>query len=536
MTGRPARGQDGMAMITVMLIVVVLTLTMVAALEYAVQSEPLSRRDQDWNAALAAAQAGVDDYLYRLQQDDDYYRFSSSNPPTPANPAFTGWHAIPGPANEGQFHYSVSLAQFAGQGRILLTSTGRVRGVQRTIRAALRRRNFLDYLYLTNFESLDPQSGHYSDPATAAAQCSLYWWQGRPTSPCVRISFASGDTINGPLHTNDTISVNGTPTFNGATTTGWTGTMSCPARSGFNYRWFGLSGCADSPVFQTGDPQTASLLTLPPSNTALKAETDRSAGKTGCLYNGPTRIVLNSNGTMTVTSLNSPFTPPTGAYASCLGTNIPLPANGVIYVQNVPTTQSLPAPVCPPGRNPIGYPVPGDITTYQCAVGDVFLSGTLRGQLTIAAENNIVVVANTTYNTSGAASTDILGLIANQFVQVYHPVDRDGASAQNLPDPRNPTPTFQDPRIDAAILALGHSFIVQNYDDGPRLGTLAVTGVIAQQWRGPVGTSGGTGYLKNYNYDTRMQYASPPHALDLAQSSFRINQWAELQNPAGLPP
>ncbi|HYN17133.1 MAG TPA: hypothetical protein VEY96_03470, partial [Actinomycetes bacterium] len=242
--------------------------------------------------------------------------------------------------------------------------------------------------------------------------------------------------------------------------------------------------------------------------------------------------VLNSNGTMTVTSLNSPFTPPTGAYASCLGTNIPLPANGVIYVQNVPTTQTSPAPVCPAGQNPLGYPIPGDTTTYQCTVGDVFVSGTLRGQLTIAAENNIVVVANTTYNTSGTGSSDMLGLIANQFVQVYHPVN---SSRQNLSDARNPTPTFQDPRIDAAILALGHSFIVQNYDDGPRLGTLTVNGVIAQQWRGPVGTSGGTGYLKNYNYDTRMQYSSPPHALDLAQSSFRVNQWAEIQNPTGLP-
>ncbi|HSR28218.1 MAG TPA: PilX N-terminal domain-containing pilus assembly protein, partial [Actinomycetes bacterium] len=108
-TERHRRGQDGVAMITVMLIVVVLSLLMVAALGYAVQSEPSARRDQDWNAALAAAQAGVDDYLYRLQQDDDYYLFSDTNPPTPANQAFTGWHAIPGPANQGQFHYSVNL-------------------------------------------------------------------------------------------------------------------------------------------------------------------------------------------------------------------------------------------------------------------------------------------------------------------------------------------------------------------------------------------------------------------------------------------
>jgi len=209
MTMRNRNGQDGVAMITVMMIVVVLSLLMVASLNYALQGEPPSRRDQDWNAALAAAQAGVDDYLYRLQQDQDYLQYSATNPPTPANVAFTGWHNIPGPSNPGQFHYSVS--NVTSQGIVQVVSTGRVRGVQRTVRANLRRRGFLDYLYLTDYESLDPQSGYYSDPTTATSRCSEYWWQGRSTSYCVRISFVTGDTINGPLHTNDTISVNGNP-------------------------------------------------------------------------------------------------------------------------------------------------------------------------------------------------------------------------------------------------------------------------------------------------------------------------------------
>ena len=84
---RRRNGQEGVAMITIMMIVVVLTLLMVATLNYAMQGEPQSRRDQDWNAALAAAQAGVDDYLYRLQQDDEYVQYSATNPPTPAQVA-----------------------------------------------------------------------------------------------------------------------------------------------------------------------------------------------------------------------------------------------------------------------------------------------------------------------------------------------------------------------------------------------------------------------------------------------------------------
>jgi hypothetical protein len=41
------------------------------------------------------AKVSVDDYLYRLQQDDEYVKYSATNPPTPANVAFTGWQSIP---------------------------------------------------------------------------------------------------------------------------------------------------------------------------------------------------------------------------------------------------------------------------------------------------------------------------------------------------------------------------------------------------------------------------------------------------------
>ena len=262
MNMRHRNGQDGVAMITVMMIVVVLSLLMVATLNYASQGEPPSRRGQDWNAALAAAQAGVDDYLYRLQQDQDYIQYSATNPPTPANVAFTGWHNIPGPANAGQFHYSAT--NLASQGIIQVVSTGRVRGVQRTVRASLRRRGFLDYLYLTDYESLDPQSGYYSDPATATAQCSRYWWAGRPSGTCVRISFVTGDTINGPLHSNDTLSINASPRFNGKATTAYTGAMSCSASTTYTWRWYGLAGCGDTPQFQSGDPEAVPILTCRP--------------------------------------------------------------------------------------------------------------------------------------------------------------------------------------------------------------------------------------------------------------------------------
>ena len=55
---------------------------------------------------------------------------------------------------------------------------------------------------------------------------------------------------------------------------------------------------------------------------------------------GPTRIKLNSNGTMTV---NSPFSKNTNNSSCPLnGTTGPLPTDGVIFVQNVPSTTTDP--------------------------------------------------------------------------------------------------------------------------------------------------------------------------------------------------
>jgi hypothetical protein len=72
---------------------------------------------------------------------------------------------------------------------------------------------------------------------------------------------------------------------------------------------------------------------------------------------------------------------------------------------------------------------------------------------------------------------------------------------------------LENPVIDAAILSTNHSWIVDNYKCGNQLGTLTVWGSIAQFWRGPVGTSGGSGYVKNYNYDDRLANQQPPSFL-----------------------
>ncbi len=54
----------------------------------------------------------------------------------------------------------------------------------------------------------------------------------------------------------------------------------------------------------------------------------------------------------------------------------------------------------------------------------------------------------------------MLGLIANNFVRVYHPCSNG----------TNGSGSLSNPTIDAAILTINHSFIVDNYNCGARSG------------------------------------------------------------------
>jgi hypothetical protein len=92
-----------------------------------------------------------------------------------------------------------------------------------------------------------------------------------------------------------------------------------------------------------------------------------------------------------------------------------------------------------------------------------------------------------------------------------------------------------DPVIQAAILAINHSFIVDNWSCGDPLSKLTVKGAIAQKFRGPVGTnSSGVinhGYKKAYSYEYELRYHQPPYFLDPVQAGWGILQETE-QVPA----
>jgi hypothetical protein len=151
--------------------------------------------------------------------------------------------------------------------------------------------------------------------------------------------------------------------------------------------------------------------------------------------------------------------------------------------------------------------------------------------VTIAAANDIIIDGSVTTNLTGPA---VAGFVANNFIRVMHGVTtRSGTTQGQCGSATNvSSQTLSSLRIDVALLALNHSFIVDNFDCGspiggtPPTGGLTVNGVIAQLFRGTVGTTSGgssvTGYLKNYTYDDRLAVQQPPYLFDLASASWRV--------------
>jgi type II secretory pathway pseudopilin PulG len=557
------RDDEGYALLTVLGIGIVLLAMVATSLAVSTGGFRKAQTDDNANAALAAAYAGLEEYQSRLANDGRYFMYGNSAAPFSAssaatltlpsgattNPAFGvgaagTWATIPG--GTSAYRYEVDNSSYDATGVLHLRVTGRAGDSTRTLVADLKQDGFLDYLYFTDFEIQDPVfSGQ-----TACAD--LYDWQ---RSGCTAIQFGAMDVINGPLHSNDKLVICGA-TFKGAVTTGAPGnTYTKP------------SGCG-SPTWGVGSgPITASTVGMPPTNGELALETRRDLAdvpRPGCLYTGPTRITFHANGTMTVISpwtraTNVSFTagipstnpagcgkPGTGGgqLGSAGGATVPVPDSNVIYVQDVPRTTGDPnywaAAARPSDFTCIGtsdfpgwrfhgsgYPLDNEVKpdgtnsnnpAYKCDNGDAYVSGTFNGAVTLGAARNVYVTGDLVY---ADKQNDILGLVATWAVQIWNPKKSDGLIY-----------TDTNRTVQAAILSVAHSFTVQNYKVSPSRGTLTVLGAIAQKYRGPVAqTNSGSlvsGYAKNYVYDTRLRYTAPPKFLTPTSTTYGVTQVASV--------
>ncbi len=534
-------------------------------------------RSEDWNQALSAAEAGVSDYLARLNEDDSYWQKTDCTNPALQGPAYSGcgynattapgWRQVPGDKNSS-FHYDVDATSTYANGRIVLTSTGKVRGVTRTVQTRLRRDGFGEFLYYTMYETIDPadEKTYGINNTQAQSDCTRYNWPTLPASEkrkdyCADITFISGDSINGPLHTNDAFLVTGTPRFKGTTTTS---NPNCRASTGAPTPVANcyLKGAGANPTFERGIAYRPEIQ-LPTALGDLRQYV--TVGQTptpGCLFTGPTRIkFLPTSGTATPQmTVWSKWTTASQLNSGCgtvsqltstAGATIDVPQDRLILVQDVPSTQVNPTSSSCKTTGGIGDGLPqadvgpGSYPNYDynltfaesnCRYGTVYVQGTLKGRTTIAADNNIIATGNITY-AAGRTGTDVLGLIAKNSVKVYHPVRctaRDNAGTCTAW--ANLAGSVTDVEINASILTLQHSFTVQSYYLGAKLGTLKLYGSFAQRFRGPVGTNNSSGvasgYLKDYTYDTRLRYAPPPFFLDPVRSGWGQKTFGEIETPA----
>ncbi len=504
------RSESGFTMGATILGGAVMGLVVVTAVTAARGELNVTRADLAQKQAYEAARAGIADYAYHLNQDTNYWTRCANVPtPTAVNQAGSTTRRRPVPGSTGA-EYAIELIPRTGQsscseadpvnsmieqsgtsvGTFRIRSTGYSDDSSTSLVATFKRASFLDFLYFTQLETSDPVT--YNNQATingAYQQCTKTIAEGRynqnipgssPTQSCDFIFFVGGERIDGPLHTNDAFLVcNGQPIF-GRTATDIISVSSAPPG------WYGCNG--SSPNFVGTFVTNAPVLTPPPSNTSL-----RTIAQSSYRYSGQTRIVLNGN-TYTVNG----------------GASQPFPANGVIYVSNG---------ACSAAYNPFTVTYPA---TSTC--GNVYVRGNYSGRLTIAAENDIIVDGNLTRSGNG-----MLGLIANNFVRVYHPFSTQ-TSRSNCGNGSNGAGSVTNLRIDAAILSIQHSFIVDHYSCGSPLGTLTVNGAIAQRFRGAVGTFNAqngqavSGYSKRYAYDDRLRYISPPHFLDPVESAWHVQR------------
>ncbi len=322
MSGRAASGDEGVALILVIGATVLVATLLLAGLAYAVQSTKYSRYDQDYTAAMTAAQSGVDDFLSRLNRDPDYGKTvdcsnTAMKGPTTCGTAY-GWAPVSSAATgatDPAFHYVADASQSQVTGSISLVVTGRVNNVYRTIDVAVGKAGSTDYVYFTDFESADPDNRNAYDSGAPSAVCgkngatlAKHWWEvpgGR--TGCAEIQFGSNDVLDGRVMSNDTIlSVGGrflqsvesaepecaAPSVVPGSKSTWVNCL----RTGSTYVSSGSSA-----TFSTA-PAYHSILSLADSSAEL-------ADVPGCHYYGATRIIFNSGtpDTMTVWSKNSNF-------------------------------------------------------------------------------------------------------------------------------------------------------------------------------------------------------------------------------------
>jgi hypothetical protein len=481
---RRLRGSDdGAALVVVVGSMLVLAMLAMTALAYTMSGQRFARYDQDYSAAMSAAQSGVDDFRSRLDSVDTYgltvdcANVAWKGAMAPASNTCgwtmstrTGWQPVQAGATgpkDAYFHYSVDASRKQSEGIVDLVVTGRANGVYRTIEARVGMGGSTDYVYYTDFESADPTNIQaYDDTATGTDKVAcgsrggsesgaLYWYQGRESAECMEIQFISTDVLNGAVFSNDTIYSTGA-TFSKTFETSDTRCNNATANRNTwaaNCLRFGRN-VSSSATFGTSQPRYAIPKYLPDNSVQFKTNP-------GCHYYGATRVIFQADGKMRVwnkRSVNNNIPPVAIAAPGATtvpdcgsldalnaddGALLPVPDEMVIYTQSTPNgfanRQCFKDEIggLSGSRLPIGNFTGAAATgrnqsyTYDtnmlepnkfCGKGNLYAEGVLNGRVTVSAEQSVIVTGDLVLAGGQVLSSDdMLGLVATNSVEVFRP-------------------------------------------------------------------------------------------------------------------
>jgi hypothetical protein len=513
---RRLREEHGFTMIIALGVMFVTSLLLVAAFTAVNGDINTSHENVTKQQAYYAALAGVQEYEYKLEANSSYWenceplsstlesgeRFEVTLLPAegqakcnPANPFETEIETSGAAANTFRV-LSVGCAGATG----LSTCSGQSKSnvSTRSVVATFKVTGFLDYVYFTQYEDLDPTLN-----GTSAANCTKYYEEKgvKRASECTTITFASEDSVLGPMHTDDAASI----TCNKELTFG-RAKQKPPDTVEINGGTYPSCGAGSEPTYNT-ESKTYSKgveLVAPESDESLNQYVE-SANR----FAGATHLILQPKGNANQIEVTVENGKPVEKFISW-------PANGLLYVEGSSA-----------GACEYEFKVASADTskelTEEANCGTVYVEGSYTKSLTIAGTDDVVINGNI-YPTSVAgklgtapSGAPTLGLIATNFVRVYHPCSGG----------KNESGYMAEPWIYAAILSTSHSFVVDNYSCGAKMNNLNVFGAIAQKFRGAVGTGGsggGSGYAKEYIYDPRLATEEPPYFLSPLKTGWKVSR------------
>jgi hypothetical protein len=416
-----AAREEGFTMLFALLALFVGALLVAAAFSAANGDVKLTKQANLQARAYYAAVAGVERYQYQLTANPNYWiecPKTSEAKTVPGTTDETYTYKTLGSAGAPTgctANKQTSILETSGNanGTFRILSTGVVtygsKKIERQIVATFAHPTFTKYVYESNYELEDP--ANFEPEPT---ECEHYYGyrsthsnakKEKLTEACPPIEFAPEDEVKGPMHTNDASAVcsegSNKPVF------GRNSEDSIEMVEG--HYAYPNGSCGNSPEI-VGKYTEGGATLLPPETDSELLES------AGYKFNGRTIIKLKSGtpNTMEVTVLEN------GKPAT---TTKVFPTNGVVYVQNSTSGCGL------------KYTPFDSDTVHDTGCGNVYVSGTYSESLTIASSNDVIINGNLT-TTSGSEGGEpsggaTVGLIAENFVRLYHPV-KTGYTTKNV--------------------------------------------------------------------------------------------------------